>query len=105
MLISTTENISGKTIKETLGIVRGNTVRSRHIGSDIVAMLKQLIGGELKGYTQMVNDARDEAVKRMVEEAKKLKADAIVTVRFATSEVMQGSSEVLAYGTAVRLSK
>ena len=103
MLISTTENISGKTIKETLGIVRGNTVRSRHIGSDIVAMLKQLIGGELKGYTQMVNDARDEAVKRMVEEAKKLKADAIIMVRFATSEVMQGSSEVLAYGTAVRL--
>ena len=103
MLITTTENIAGKTIKETLGIVRGNTVRSRHIGSDIVAMLKQLIGGELKGYTQMVNSARDEAVKRMVEEAKTLKADAIVMVRFAASEVMQGSSEVLAYGTAVRL--
>ena len=103
MLISTTENIAGKTIKETLGIVKGNTVRSRHIGSDIVAALKQIIGGELKGYTQMVNSARDEAVKRMVEEAKTLKADAIVMVRFAASEVMQGSSEVLAYGTAVRL--
>ena len=105
MLISTTETIAGKTIKETLGIVKGNTVRSRHIGSDIVASLKQLIGGELKGYTIMVNEARDEAIKRMIEEAKKLKADAVVGVRFATSDVMQGSSEVLAYGTAVKLNR
>ena len=103
MLISTTENIAGKKIKETLGIVKGSTVRAKHLGTDIMATLKQLVGGELKGYTQMVNDARDEAIKRMVEEAKKLKADAVVNVRLATSDVMQGSSEVLAYGTAVRL--
>ena len=85
--------------------MKGSTVRAKHIGKDIYAMLKQLIGGEIKGYTEMINEARDEATKRMVAEAKKLKADAIVNVRFATSDVMQGSAEVLAYGTAVRLGK
>ena len=105
MIISTTDYIANKKIKETLGIVKGSTVRAKHLGIDIMATLKQLVGGELKGYTEMVNAARDEAVKRMVEEAKKLKADAIVNVRFATSDVMQGSAEVMAYGTAVKLGK
>lgn len=103
MLISTTDYIAGKKIKETLGIVKGSTVRATHIGKDIIARLRQIIGGEITGYTQMINEARDEAVKRMVAEAKKLKADAIVNVRFATSDIMQGAAEVMAYGTAVRL--
>ncbi|MBI2208765.1 YbjQ family protein [Candidatus Woesearchaeota archaeon] len=103
MIIANTDYVAGKKIKETLGIVRGSTVRAKHIGKDVMAMLKQIVGGEITGYTQMINEARDEAVKRMVEEAKKLKADAIVNVRFATSDIMQGAAEVMAYGTAVRL--
>ena len=103
MIISTTDYIAGKKIKETLGIAKGSTVRAKHIGRDILAMLKQIVGGEITGYTKMIDEARDEAVKRMVQEAKKLKADAIVNVRFATSDIMQGAAEVMAYGTAVRL--
>ena len=103
MIITNTDYVAGKKIKETLGIVKGSTVRAKHIGRDVMAMLKQIVGGEITGYTQMINEARDEAVKRMVAEAKKLKADAIVNVRFATSDIMQGAAEVMAYGTAVRL--
>ena len=105
MIIANTDYIAGKKISETLGIVKGSTVRAKHIGKDIFAMIKQIIGGEIKGYTEMINEARDEAMQRMIAEAKRLKADAIVNVRFTTSDVMQGSAEVLAYGTAVKLGK
>jgi uncharacterized protein YbjQ (UPF0145 family) len=103
MIITTTATIPEKKIKEILGIVRGNTIRARHIGRDIMAGLKTIIGGEIKSYTKMISDARDEAYSRMEEEAKSLNADAIVNVRFVTAEVMQGAAEVLAYGTAVKL--
>lgn len=103
MEISTTDSIPGKSTKKVLGIVKGSTVRAKHIGRDIMAGLKHLVGGELKGYTEMLDDARDQAVQRMIGDAKKLKADAIVNVRFVTAEVMQGAAEVLVYGTAVKL--
>ncbi len=94
-----------KNIREVLGIARGNTIRSRHIGIDILAALRQLIGGELKGYTEMMNAARDEALLRMVEHAKGMKADAVVNVRFMSAEIMKGAAEMMAYGTAVKLKK
>ncbi len=102
MIITTTETVPGKNIKEILGIVKGNTIRARHIGSDIMAGLRQIVGGEIKGYTKMITDSREEAYDRMIGEAKKLKADAVVNVRFVTSEVMQGAAEILVYGTAVK---
>ncbi len=103
MIITTTDYIPGKKVKEILGIVKGSIVKAKHIGKDIMAGLINIIGGELKGYTEMINEARDEAIKRMEQEAKKLKADAIINVRLTTSEVTQGAAEVLAYGTAVKL--
>jgi len=103
MIISTTNTVPGKSIKEILGIVKGNTVRARWFGRDIAAGLKSLVGGEVKSYTEMLNSARDEAISRMEEEAVKLGADAIVGMRLATANVMQGSAEILAYGTAVKL--
>jgi len=103
MINVNTDFISGKEIKETLGLVRGSTIRARHVGRDILASLKTIVGGEIKSYTDMINKARDEAVNRMNEEASKLGADAVVNVRFVTAEVMQGAAEVLAYGTAVKL--
>lgn len=105
MIISTTDSIPGKSSKQVLGVVKGSTVRAKHLGRDIMAGLKHIIGGELKGYTEMLNEARDQATERMIDEAKKLKADAVVNVRFVTAEVMQGAAEVLAYGTAVKLGK
>jgi uncharacterized protein YbjQ (UPF0145 family) len=103
MINVNTDFISGKEIKETLGLVRGSTIRARHVGRDLLASLKTIIGGEIKSYTAMINKARDEALSRMNEEASKLGADAVVNVRFVTAEVMQGAAEVLAYGTAVKL--
>ncbi len=103
IIITTTEEVPGKKIKEVLGIVRGNTVRARNIGRDIGAGLKNFVGGEIKTYTGMVSDARDEAYNRMVNQAIEMKADAVVNVRFMTSMIMQGASEMLAYGTAVKL--
>jgi uncharacterized protein YbjQ (UPF0145 family) len=103
LITTTTENIPGKTIKETLGIVRGNTVRARNIGRDIGAAFKNIVGGEVKTYTDMTIQSREEAFNRMINEAIKLKADAIIGIRFTTSVVMQGASEMLAYGTAVKL--
>lgn len=103
ILISTTEEIPGKKVDKVLGIVRGNTVRARNIGRDIGAGLKNLVGGEVKTYTEMTSDARDEAFNRMVNEAIEKKADAIIGMRFMTSMVLQGASEMLAYGTAVKL--
>ncbi|TDO73042.1 uncharacterized protein YbjQ (UPF0145 family) [Halanaerobium saccharolyticum] len=103
MIIVNTEEIAGEEIVEVLGLVRGNTIRARHIGNDIMAGLRNIIGGEVKEYTQMISEAREEALKRMLEEAGKLDADAVVNVRFTTSQVMGGAAEILAYGTAVKL--
>jgi uncharacterized protein YbjQ (UPF0145 family) len=103
MIVTSTAEIPGKTIKEILGVVRGNTVRSRNIGVDIAAGFKNMIGGEIKSYTDMATQARDEAFNRMVNSAIDLGADAIVNVRFMTSTVMANTSEMLAYGTAVKL--
>jgi uncharacterized protein YbjQ (UPF0145 family) len=103
MIITTGEMIPGKEITEILGVVKGSTVRARNVGRDIGAGLKSIIGGEIKTYTEMTKGARDEAYNRMVNEAIDLKADAIIGVRFTTSMVMTGASEMLAYGTAVKL--
>ena len=103
MITSSTDQIPGKQVKQILGIVRGNTVRTKHIGRDFMASLKTIVGGEIKGYTDMLSQSRDEAFNRMVNEAINLKADAIVNVRFMTSAVMQQAAEILAYGTAVKL--
>ena len=102
MFIVTTDYIAGKEI-EMLGLVRGSTIQSKHIGKDILYGFKTIVGGELKAYTQMMNEARDIATERMVEEAKALGADAIVGVRYASSSVMDGAAEVIAFGTAVKL--
>ena len=101
MLIVTTESIAGKEL-EMLGLVKGSTIQSKHLGSDISQSFKTLVGGELKSYTEMMNVARALATKRMVQEAEALDADAIVCVRYASAGVMQGAAEVMAYGTAVR---
>ncbi len=103
MQFSTTPEISGRLIAENLGVVVGNVVQSKHIGRDLMAGLKGIIGGEIAGYTEMLADARDVAIARMVEEAKKRNADAIVNIRFTTSAIMTNASEILAYGTAVKL--
>ena len=101
MILTTTETISSKEL-ETLGLVRGSTIHSKHIGKDIGAGLKTLVGGELKGYTEMMDEARAIATKRMVAEAEGLGADAVVNIRYASSAVMQGAAEVIVYGTAVK---
>lgn len=105
MLLSTTDVVAGKEIVETMGLVKGNSVQSRNIGRDMVAGLRNIVGGEMKEYAEMLVRSREIATSAMVEEAKKLGADAIVGVRFSTSSVMDGTSEVLAYGTAVKLKK
>jgi uncharacterized protein YbjQ (UPF0145 family) len=99
--MSTTPNMEGKQILKTLGLVKGNTIRARWIGRDIAAGLKHLVGGEIKSYTAMLNDAREEALNRMAKEAETLGANAIVSMRFATSTIMGGAAEILVYGTAV----
>lgn len=103
IIVMTTESIAGREITESLGVVKGSTVRARNIGRDIGAGLKSIVGGEVKTYTDMTMAARDEAYNRMVNEAIELGADAVVGVRFTTSIVMTGASEMLAYGTAVKL--
>ncbi|MBQ2660665.1 YbjQ family protein [Candidatus Saccharibacteria bacterium] len=103
MIITTTDTIAGKTIKEVLGIVEGDIVMSKHIGSDITAGLRNIVGGEVKGYTDMLNKARKEAISRMIENAEKMDADAIVGMRYGSSAIMASASEMLAYGTAVKL--
>ena len=103
MLMSSTETVPGKQIAELLGVVVGNTVRAEWFGQDIGALGKQIVGGEIKGYTEMLSEARDQAIERMTEQAQQLGADAIVNVRFATSQIMGSSAELLAYGTAVKL--
>lgn len=101
MLLSTTETISGKTITKHLGLVRGNTIRARHVGKDILAGLRNLVGGEVTEYTKLLGESREQALDRMIEEAQSLGANAVVGVRFSTSEVMAHAAEILAYGTAV----
>jgi len=103
MIISTTDFIPGKEIAEVIEIARGSTVRARNIGRDIFAGLKNLVGGEISEYTELMADAREQAIARMVADAEQLGADAVINVRFTTSMVMQGCSEILAYGTAVKL--
>ncbi len=103
MIITTTNDIPGRKIKKILGIAKGNTVRSRNFVRDIGAGLKTIVGGEVKTYTEMTSHARDEAFNRMINNAKEMGADAIVCMRFMTSEIMQTTSEMFAYGTAVKL--
>ena len=103
MELSNTDGVAGREITETLGVVRGNTVRARNVGRDITQGLRNLAGGELKGYTELMTDARDQAQDRMVAEAEALDADAVVNVRFTTSSIADSGAEILAYGTAVRL--
>lgn len=104
MIISTTESIPGRNVEVVLGIARGSTVRARNVGSDIFAGLKNLVGGEINEYTKLQAHSRDQAIERMIQDARRLGADAIVNVRITSSMVMQGASEILAYGTAVKLS-
>jgi uncharacterized protein YbjQ (UPF0145 family) len=101
MIIVNTDFITGREI-ETMELVRGSMIQSKHIGRDIMAGLKTIVGGELRGYSDMINEARAIATKRMVEQAETLGADAVINVRYATSAVMQGAAEVMVYGTAVR---
>ncbi|MBA7688152.1 hypothetical protein ES703_96629 [subsurface metagenome] len=102
MIVSTTDSIPGKEIKEILGIARGNVVRAKHIGKDIMASLKGIVGGEIDQYTELMTDARDQAFERMITDAQKQGANAVINVRFVTSMIAQTMSELLAYGTAVR---
>jgi len=101
MIYVTTNEIPGKKIVKTLGMAKGNTIRARNIGRDIIALLKNLIGGEIEEYTKMMAEAREQAIDRMLQEAEALGANAVVGVRFATSYIMASAAEILAYGTAV----
>ena len=103
MLLATTETVANRTITQTLGLVRGNTIRARHVGKDITAALRNLVGGEVTEYTKMVAESREQALDRMVAEAQSLGADAVVAVRFTTSVITSGAAELLAVGTAVKL--
>ncbi|PID82940.1 MAG: hypothetical protein CSB15_00640 [Clostridiales bacterium] len=101
MLMVNTDYISGKEL-ETLGIVKGTTIQAKNIGTDFLSGLKNMVGGEIHGYTKMMNEARAIATKRMVEEAESMGADAVINIRYASSQVMQGAAEIIVYGTAVK---
>lgn len=101
MIIATTDTIPGKKVVQTFGLVRGNTIRARHVGKDIMALLKNMVGGEIIEYTKLMGESREQAIDRMTDEASRLGANAIVGARFTTSVVMGGAAELLAYGTAV----
>ncbi|MCC4770421.1 heavy metal-binding domain-containing protein [Methanosarcina sp. DH2] len=103
MIIATTDTIAGKEITQTLGMARGSTIQAKHIGKDIMSGLRSVVGGELTEYSEMLEEAREKAINRMVEDAEKMRADAVVNVRFMTSMVMAGAAEILAYGTAVKI--
>jgi uncharacterized protein YbjQ (UPF0145 family) len=103
MIFTTTPDVPGKEITAALGVVTGNVVQSKHVGRDLMAGLKGMIGGEIVGYTEMLSEARDIAISRMVEDAEQKGADAIVNIRFTTSAIMANASEILAYGTAVKI--
>jgi uncharacterized protein YbjQ (UPF0145 family) len=102
MIVTTTADIQGRTVVENLGMVRGNTIRARFIGRDIMAVFRAMAGGEIGEYTKMLAEAREQAIDRMVEEAESLGADAVVATRFQTSMIMSGAAEIMCYGTAVR---
>jgi len=101
MLLTTTETIHGKKVVKHLGLVRGNTIRARHIGRDVMAGLRNIVGGEVTDYTKMMAESREQSVDRMIEDAQKLGANAIVGIRFSTTEMMQHAAEIMVYGTAV----
>ena len=103
IILSNTESVPGRQILEFYGVVTGNTVRAKHVGRDIMAGLKNIVGGELKGYTELLQESRQEATDRMIEQAQSMGANAVVNVRFATSSISQGAAELFAYGTAVRV--
>jgi uncharacterized protein YbjQ (UPF0145 family) len=103
MILSNTEEVPGRTIREFYGLVSGSTVRAKHLGRDFMASLKNLVGGELKGYTELLQEARQQALDRMTEQAHAIGANAVVNVRFSTSSIAQGAAELFAYGTAVRV--
>jgi uncharacterized protein YbjQ (UPF0145 family) len=103
VILSNTESVPGKTILEFYGVGTGSTVRAKHIGRDLMAGLKNIVGGELKGYTELLQEARNQALERMVQEARSVGANAVVNVRFSTSSVAQGAAELFAYGTAVKV--
>ena len=103
MIVTTSGQIEGKTIAKTIGLVKGSTIRARHVGRDIMAGLRGVVGGEITEYTKMMAEAREEAIQRMVEDAEKKGANAVVSMRFSTSMIMQNAAEVLAYGTGVVL--
>jgi uncharacterized protein YbjQ (UPF0145 family) len=103
MILTNIESVPGKTITRQFGLVQGSSVRSKNIGRDIAAGLKNIVGGELKGYTELLQEARDQATQRMIQEAQQRGANAIVNVRFATSSLTQGAAELFAYGTAVQV--
>jgi len=103
MILTTLNDIPGKRIKESLGLVRGNTIRAKNIGKDIIAGFRNIVGGEIKEYTEALNEAREEAMERMLKNAEELGADAIIGIRFTTSQIMSGAAELLVYGTAVKL--
>jgi len=104
MIVTTTPDVAGRSVIETLGLVRGSSIRAMHVGKDVSAMLRHLTGGEIKEYTKVLAEAREQAIDRMIEEAQALDADAIVAARFQSSELMRGAAEMLCYGTAVKLS-
>lgn len=103
MIIVNTDFVPGRNVKEALGLVRGSTIRAKHIGKDILAGLRTLVGGEIKEYTEMLVESRNESVRRLEAQAERMGADAVINVRFVTSQVMSGAAELLAYGTAVKL--
>ena len=105
MIVVTTDFVPGYRIIEALGIARGSTIRTKHVGKDIMAGLRAIVGGELKEYSEMLTETRNESLKRMTDQATRLRGDAVVNVRFVTAQVMAGASELLAYGTVVRLEK
>ena len=103
IILTNTETVPGRNIVQFFGVVTGNTVRAKHVGRDIMAGLKNIVGGELKGYTELLSESREEATQRMLEQARSMGANAVVNVRFATSSISQGAAELFAYGTAVRI--
>jgi len=103
MIVVNTDFVPGREVAEVLGLVKANTIRAKHIGKDIMAGLRNIVGGELSEYTEMLSESREEALQRMIKQAEKLGADAVINVRFMTSSVAQGAAEMLVYGTAVRL--
>ena len=101
MIVTNLETVPGRNIIQHLGLVQGNTVRAKHVGRDIMAGLKNIVGGELRGYTELLTDAREEATQRMIEDASRMGANAVVNIRFSTSSISAGASELYVYGTAV----